>query len=49
MIASAPAEKAASYASLNSPGDDAAVVGNGASGAVMRSQKALDVSSIPAL
>ena len=36
---SAPPANAASYASLNSPGDDAAVVGNGASGATMRVQK----------
>ena len=44
-IASAPASNAASYASLNSPGDDAAVVGNGASGATIRSQKASAESS----
>ena len=34
---------------MNSPGDDAAVVGNGASGATMRSQNAGPLSSTPAL
>ena len=48
-IASAPAAKAASYASLKSPGDEAAVVGNGASGATIRSQKAGPLRSTPAL
>ncbi|HEY8818758.1 MAG TPA: hypothetical protein VIM25_08065 [Candidatus Limnocylindrales bacterium] len=48
-IASAPAAKAASKASLNSPGDAAAVFGNGASGATIRSQKVADDISTPAL
>ena len=48
-IASAPAAKAPSYASLNSPGDEAAVFGHGASGATMRSQNASVESSVPAL
>ena len=34
---------------MNSPGDDAAVVGNGASGATIRSQKSAVDSSTPAL
>ena len=48
-IASAPSANAASYASLKSPGDDAAVVGNGASGATIRSQNAGPLRSTPAL
>jgi hypothetical protein len=48
-IESAPLAKAASYASLNSPGDEAAVVGKGASGATIRSQKSAVESSTPAL
>ena len=47
-IASAPAAKAPSNASLNTPGLDAAVVGNGASGAIIRSQNASGVRSTPA-
>jgi hypothetical protein len=34
---------------LNSPGDEAAVLGKGASAAVMRCQKASVLSSVPAL
>ena len=45
--ASAPPANAASKAVLKSPGDAAAVVGNGASGAVIRSQKASVVRSTP--
>ena len=48
-IASAPASKAASYASLNSPGDEAAVLGNGASGATIRFQNSSVDMSTPAL
>ena len=45
-MASAPSAKAASYASRKSPGLDAAVVGKGASGAVIRSQNAsVDIST----
>ena len=46
--ASAPPAKAASNVSLNTPGLAAAVVGNGASGAVIRAQNASVVSSTPA-
>ena len=46
MTASAPSANAASYAALKSPGLDAAVVGKGASGAVIRSQNAsVDIST----
>ena len=48
-IASAPASNASSKASLNSPGDDAAVFGNGASGATIRSQNSSVDMSTPAL
>ena len=47
-IASAPPAKIASNVSLNVPGLDAAVVGNGASGATIRSQNASEVRSTPA-
>ena len=47
-IASAPSAKIASNVSLNVPGLDAAVVGNGASGATIRSQNASEVISTPA-
>ena len=48
-MACAPASNAASKASLYSPGDAAAVVGNGASGATMRSQNSTVDISTPAL
>jgi len=47
-MASAPSARTLSKASLNTPGLEAAVVGNGASGATIRSQKASGVMSTPA-
>src|SRR4029079_2775552 len=47
-IASAPSADAPSEASRNSAGDEAAVVGNGASGAVIRAQNSVPSISTPA-
>ena len=47
-IASTPSEKSRSYVCRKSPGLDAAVVGNGTSGAVIRRQSSsIDSSTLP--